>query len=126
MNDAHRHEAWNLGQWYVELLLLRKLGYRGKYISRLATWHNGVETIQLVPWAHSQDEPGTRSQLCGLALGRRSTPGAPLSEARRRAQPALPECCWPARMGQMWPSNLEHIGRGIGGLIRGRAMRESG
>ena len=49
-HNAH-HDAWNLGQWYIEMLLLSKLGYQGSYVNRLATWHNEVEAILPVPWA---------------------------------------------------------------------------
>lgn len=27
-------EAWNLGQWYIELLLLKLIGYKGRYWNR--------------------------------------------------------------------------------------------
>ena len=44
-------QARELGLWYVELMLLKKLGYAGKYGNRLTQeWRGQVE---LVPWADS-------------------------------------------------------------------------
>ena len=42
--------AWQLGTWYLELIVLRCLGYTGEYRSRLRLggWENHVE---LVPWS---------------------------------------------------------------------------
>ena len=51
---AH-HDAWNLGQWYIEMVLLRKLGYQGSYVNRLASWHKEVEAILPVPWTQDRD-----------------------------------------------------------------------
>ena len=48
--DAHL-EVQNLGQWYAELLLLWKFGYRGRYANRLAYAYDGVFQPELVPWA---------------------------------------------------------------------------
>ena len=48
-NDAI-HEAWNLGQWSVEMILLRMLEYQGFYVNRLAGWHEADRIIQRVPW----------------------------------------------------------------------------
>lgn len=48
------HEAWNLGQWYIEMMLLNKLFYKGEYANRLMTWRNGDQVIQFVPWAQGQ------------------------------------------------------------------------
>ena len=49
--DEHtRAEAWQLAQWYVELVLLRLFGYTGTYYNRLEP--NGwVGTVAPVPWA---------------------------------------------------------------------------
>ncbi|MDE2770227.1 MAG: hypothetical protein OXI44_03485 [Bacteroidota bacterium] len=48
----HAHlEAWNLGQWFIEMLLLRSLDYQGEYYNRLTTQHNDKESFVLVPWA---------------------------------------------------------------------------
>lgn len=33
-NEVH-HEAWNLGQWYIERMLLHKLHYQGSILNRL-------------------------------------------------------------------------------------------
>lgn len=49
-----RFEAWALGQWYLELVLLRLFGYEGRYANRL---HHDVwrgEDVELVPWAAGQ------------------------------------------------------------------------
>ena len=44
-------QARELGLWYVELMLLNKFGYAGKYGNRLTQeWRGQVE---LVPWADS-------------------------------------------------------------------------
>ncbi len=40
-------DAWRLGQWYVEMMLLRLFGYNGSYRSRL------TGEVELVPWAPS-------------------------------------------------------------------------
>ena len=48
------HEAWNLGQWYVEMILLKKLGYEGSYVNRLSSWD---ERDQAVPLAQACEEP---------------------------------------------------------------------
>ena len=44
-------EAWTLGLWYIEMLLLKKLGYGGKYYNRFATRQNELESFPHVPWA---------------------------------------------------------------------------
>lgn len=43
-------EAWQLGTWYLELVILRQLGYRGEYWSRLELnrWEGNVEPV---PWS---------------------------------------------------------------------------
>ena len=46
--DVH-HEAWNLGQWYVEMILLKELSYQGAYRNRLSDG-DGSRAIQPVPW----------------------------------------------------------------------------
>ena len=46
-------EARDLGQWYVELLLLRLFGYKGKYANRLAYEYEGRYEPEVVPWARS-------------------------------------------------------------------------
>ena len=47
---AH-HEAWNLGQWYIEMILLNELCYQGSYKNRLSDWDGRSDAIQPVPWA---------------------------------------------------------------------------
>jgi hypothetical protein len=45
-----RVEAWELGLWYLEMALLRLVGYGGKYSPRHTNgWAGAVETK--VPWA---------------------------------------------------------------------------
>ena len=44
-------EAWELGQWYFELMLLSRLGHQGRYVNRLANICENEESILLVPWA---------------------------------------------------------------------------
>jgi hypothetical protein len=43
-------EAYKLAAWYLELALLRLLGYEGKYWSRLREGHSAAD-LELVPWA---------------------------------------------------------------------------
>ena len=42
-------EALRLGQWYIELLLLKQLDYRGRYMNRLKT--SDEDPFEYVPWA---------------------------------------------------------------------------
>ncbi len=51
VTDRAYYEGCNLGLWYVEMLLLKQLGYQGAYRNRLATRYNGEESIQLIPRA---------------------------------------------------------------------------
>ena len=44
------HEAWNLGQWCIEMMLLRMFEHQGYYLNRLATWHERDQVIGRVPW----------------------------------------------------------------------------
>ena len=46
------YEAFQLGKWYVELVLLRAFGYNGEYSNRTkrVRW---VGEVQAVPWAGS-------------------------------------------------------------------------
>ena len=39
------YEAWNLGQWYIELMLLKLFDYQGSYRNRL------TQELERVPWA---------------------------------------------------------------------------
>lgn len=50
------HDAWNLGQWYIEIMLLKILRYQGCYVNRLASWHKDNEAILPVPWAQNRDK----------------------------------------------------------------------
>ena len=44
------HEAWNLGQWQIEMILLHMLEYRGDYVNRLAGWGEQSQALVPVPW----------------------------------------------------------------------------
>ncbi len=44
-------EAWHLGQWYFELMLLSRLGYKGRYRNRLADMKGNEDPFVPVPWA---------------------------------------------------------------------------
>lgn len=50
VSDIAIHEAWNLGQWYIEMILLHMLTFRGKYMNRLADWGDQAGTLVPVPW----------------------------------------------------------------------------
>jgi hypothetical protein len=47
-------EAWQLATWYLELAVLRLLGYRGEYVSRLRLEGWAVD-IEVVPWSTSRN-----------------------------------------------------------------------
>lgn len=49
------YEAWNLAQWYVELILLKMFGFNGKYGKRLSAerWSGQVEPV---PWVKEAPE----------------------------------------------------------------------
>ena len=49
-------EAWNLGQWYVEMILLKEFCYQGSYRNRLSGLDGRSQAIQTVPWAQVEDE----------------------------------------------------------------------
>jgi hypothetical protein len=48
-------EAWQLATWYLELAVIRLLGYEGEYVSRLRLggWDLDTETV---PWSTSRDQ----------------------------------------------------------------------
>jgi hypothetical protein len=48
-------EAWQLATWYLELALLRLLGYEGEYVSRLRLGGWDFDT-EPVPWSTSRDQ----------------------------------------------------------------------
>ena len=50
------HEAWTLGQWYVEMILLKELCYQGSYWNRLSGLDGSSAAIQPVPWAQEDEE----------------------------------------------------------------------
>jgi Apea-like HEPN len=52
LSPGAEFDAWNLSQWYVEMCLLRVMGYQGNYANRLRLdkWAGDVE---LVPWAEA-------------------------------------------------------------------------
>ncbi|MHC4686030.1 MAG: hypothetical protein ACYTEW_17190, partial [Planctomycetota bacterium] len=48
------YQGWNLGLWYVELVLLRLFDYRGEYSNRLTPdklWGK----LEMVPWAFKEE-----------------------------------------------------------------------
>lgn len=57
ISDYAHHEAWNLGQWYIELILLRMFDYQGSYMNRLAGWHDQDQVIAPVPWVQEPQNP---------------------------------------------------------------------
>jgi hypothetical protein len=48
-------EAWQLATWYLELAVLRLLGYQGEYVSRLQLGGWDFDT-EIVPWSVSRDQ----------------------------------------------------------------------
>jgi hypothetical protein len=51
MPVSARVEAWQLGLWYLELVLLRLFNYRGEYFNRLRRGVRLFGDIERVPWA---------------------------------------------------------------------------
>ena len=45
-------EAWQLATWYLELAVLRLLGYEGEYLSRLR-WGGWDFDTDSLPWSAS-------------------------------------------------------------------------
>ena len=54
VNDYVIHEAWNLGQWYAEMMVLNMLDYHGDHMNRLARWDDYDQYVLPVPWAGAQ------------------------------------------------------------------------
>ena len=50
LSDIVIHEAWNLGQWYIEMILLHMLTFRGEYKNRLADGGDPAGAFITVPW----------------------------------------------------------------------------
>ena len=48
-------ETWQLATWYLELALLRLLGYEGEYLSRLQLGGSDLDT-ETVPWSTSHNQ----------------------------------------------------------------------
>ena len=48
-NHHARFEAWQLTQWYVEMVMLRLFNYQGRYDNRL-DFNSWVGTYEKVPW----------------------------------------------------------------------------
>ena len=48
-------EAWHLGQWYIELMLLHLFDYSGRYYNRLRDREGYAAAVEDVPWAATQD-----------------------------------------------------------------------
>ena len=51
ISEGVRFEAWNLGQWYIELVLLSLLGHTGQYVNRLKRGKEYSSLREPVPWA---------------------------------------------------------------------------
>ena len=67
------YEAWTLGQWYIELLLLKFSGYSGKYGNRVTQkWRGEVETLG--QWLVENMPRGTNLEIPGR---REPEPDAP-------------------------------------------------
>lgn len=49
-----RHEAWWLGLWYLELVLLHLFDYKGKYSDRLVQGVWIGQAVKVVPWGSSE------------------------------------------------------------------------
>ena len=47
-------DAWHLSLWYIELMLLRKIGYCGQYKNRLIV--GSEDPFERVPWVREDDE----------------------------------------------------------------------
>ena len=43
-------QAWDLGQWYVELLLLNLFGYEGRYANRITYNYGDMVNPEATPW----------------------------------------------------------------------------
>ena len=50
-------ESWDVGRWYVHLLLLNLFKYDGRYMNRLKQKYEGKFEPEIVPWA--RDDVGT-------------------------------------------------------------------
>lgn len=53
MPSETKGEAWQLGLWYLELVLLRLFEYQGDYFNRIVYKQRYEENIEPVPWANS-------------------------------------------------------------------------
>lgn len=52
-------DALRLGQWYIEMILLKQFGYQGRYRNRLV--NTGESPFEMVPWATSGRSTGMAS-----------------------------------------------------------------
>ncbi|HNO76704.1 MAG TPA: hypothetical protein PKN33_01490 [Phycisphaerae bacterium] len=48
-------EVWALGQWYLDLVLLYVMNYRGIYSNRLLVLSRAAYPEELVPWVHKSE-----------------------------------------------------------------------
>ena len=55
-SEAAIREAHNLGQYYIELMLLHLSGYTGRFMNRLKERDHISSRIETVPWAVSQKQ----------------------------------------------------------------------
>ena len=51
ISDGAYSEARLLGQWYIELMLLHRFAYRGRYYNRLRDGEGYAAAVEDVPWA---------------------------------------------------------------------------
>lgn len=56
----HLVDTWTLGQWYLELMLLRLFGYEGRYSNRLRRGVLKGQEIEPVPWAIAAEPAETK------------------------------------------------------------------
>ncbi|MDL5055707.1 hypothetical protein QQ056_19445 [Oscillatoria laete-virens NRMC-F 0139] len=48
INSRARYDAWNLGMWYIEMIILAIIGYQGKYGNR--TTERWIGQTETTPW----------------------------------------------------------------------------
>ena len=58
-----RYDAWILGQWYIELTLLRLFGYTGSYSDRLRRGVWKSEAVERVPWMAQSEGLEERAEV---------------------------------------------------------------
>ena len=51
ISSSTNYEGWSLGQWYIELILLKMFHYQGSY------WNRLTRELEPVPWAEGDTRP---------------------------------------------------------------------